>query len=103
MLWEEYRLKVLKNRVLRKISGTQKKDVTGDRDNCMKRNFMNYSTYQILLERSPKGGSDGQGMWHRCESRKTHTLFCWGNLKERAHLEDPCIDGKIIPKEILKK
>jgi len=24
------------------------------------------------------------------------TQFWWGNLKERGHLEDPCVDGRII-------
>ena len=27
---------------------------------------------------------------------KVHTGFWWGDLKERRHLEDPCIDGRII-------
>jgi hypothetical protein len=29
-----------------------------------------------------------------------HTGFCWGNLRERHHLEDPCIGGRIIIKWI---
>ena len=27
---------------------------------------------------------------------EVHTGFCWGNLRERYHLEVPGIDGKII-------
>ena len=25
-----------------------------------------------------------------------HKRFWWGNLRERDHLEDPCVDGRII-------
>jgi len=25
-----------------------------------------------------------------------HTGFCWGHLRERPHLEDPGLDGRII-------
>jgi len=32
-----------------------------------------------------------------------HTGFWWGNLRNRDHLEDPDIDGRIIFKWIFKK
>jgi hypothetical protein len=32
-----------------------------------------------------------------------HTGFWWGNLKERDHLTDPGIDGRIILRWILRK
>jgi hypothetical protein len=34
---------------------------------------------------------------------KVHTGFWWGNLRERAHLEDPSIDGRIILRCIFRK
>jgi hypothetical protein len=37
-------------------------------------------------------------VWGRIER---HTGFCWGNLKERDHLEDRRADGRIILKLIL--
>ena len=42
-------------------------------------------------------------MWHETETAKVRKLFCWGDLKEIAHLEDLGGDGKIILKGIFKK
>jgi len=32
-----------------------------------------------------------------------YTVFWWGNLRERNHLEDPGVDGRIIFSWIFKK
>ena len=32
-----------------------------------------------------------------------HTAFWWGNLREKDHLGDPGVDGRIILRCILKK
>ena len=32
-----------------------------------------------------------------------HTWFWWGNVKERDHLDDPGVDGRIILRSILRK
>ena len=32
-----------------------------------------------------------------------HTMFWWGNLKERGHLEEPGVDGRIILRWIFRK
>jgi len=39
-------------------------------------------------------------MWGRVE---VCTVFWWGNLKERDHLENPDVDGKIILIWIFRK
>ena len=35
--------------------------------------------------------------------REVNTGFWWGNLRERDHLEDPGIDGRLILSWIFKK
>jgi len=32
-----------------------------------------------------------------------YTGFCWGNLRERDHLEDPGVDGRIILRWIFRE
>jgi hypothetical protein len=35
--------------------------------------------------------------------KEKSTWFCWGNLRERDHLEDLSVDGRIILRRIIKK
>ena len=42
-------------------------------------------------------------MWHIWEMGKMCTMFCWGDLRERDHLEDIGVDGRTILKWIFKK
>jgi hypothetical protein len=44
-----------------------------------------------------------QGVLHIRRSREIHTEFWLGDLRERDHLEDLGIDGRIILKWILQK
>jgi hypothetical protein len=39
-------------------------------------------------------------MWHVWETGEVHTGFWWGDLRERDHLQDLGIDGRIILKWI---
>jgi hypothetical protein len=34
---------------------------------------------------------------------EAHTGFCWGNLKERHHLEVPGVNGRVILRWIFRK
>jgi hypothetical protein len=39
----------------------------------------------------------------RVGEREMYAGFWWGNLKEREHLEDPGLDGRIILRVIFRK
>jgi hypothetical protein len=41
-------------------------------------------------------------MWHVWKTREVHAEFWWGDLRERDHLEDLSIDGRIILEKSFK-
>jgi hypothetical protein len=41
-------------------------------------------------------------MWHVGGTEEVHTGIWWEGLRERDHLEDPGVDGRIILNHILK-
>jgi len=42
-------------------------------------------------------------MWHVWGTGEERSGFLWGNLRQREHLEDTGIDGRILLKRVLKK
>jgi hypothetical protein len=42
-------------------------------------------------------------MWHVWWRGEMHAVFWWGNLRERSHLGNRDIDGRIILKLVCKK
>jgi len=55
-------------------------------------------SHKILL-----GRADQQGMWHLWGTGEVHAGFWWGGLRERVHLEDLGVGGRIILKLVFKK
>ena len=51
----------------------------------------------MQLEQSSSNGWGG-GMWDIRGRGMVHAGFWWGNLRERDHLEDLDVDGRIILK-----
>jgi hypothetical protein len=42
-------------------------------------------------------------MWHVNWRGEIHSVFWWGNMKERDRLEEPDVDGRIVLRYIFKK
>jgi hypothetical protein len=102
-LREDYRLRVFKNTVLRRILGPRWDDVTGEwkRLHNEELNIL-YSSPTIIWvikSRRRKWAGHVQSMGER---RGAYRILV-GRPEGRNHLEDPGIDGRIILKWILKK
>jgi hypothetical protein len=61
-LREEHRLKVFENRVLRRIFGPKRNEVTGEWRKFHIGKLHNFTHYQILVGRSNEGERGGKGM-----------------------------------------
>jgi hypothetical protein len=91
--------------VLKPHSGPKRKEITGNW-----RKFDNEELYdlysspdiiQVIKSRRKRFG--GWSMWHMWGRGGIRTEFVWEKVKERDHLEDLGIDGRIILKWVLKK
>ena len=90
------RLSVFENRVLRRIFGTKRDEVTGEW-----RKLHNEELYDLYC--SPKivrviksRRMRWAGHVARMRRGEVYTKFWWGNLRKRDHLGDPGVDGGII-------
>jgi hypothetical protein len=94
-LREEHRLRVFENRVLRRIFGPKRDEVTENGGSCTMRNFIICSHPQISLGKSSQGEWGGRGMWYAWERREKCTRFWWESPKDRDHVEDQGVGGKM--------
>jgi len=95
-LREERRLRVFENRVLRKIFGPKRDEVTREwrklhneelNDLYSSPNIVRVIKLRIMI---------WAGHVARVGRGEAYTGFWWGNLSERDHSEDPGIDGRTI-------
>ena len=100
---EERRLRVFENRVLRRIFGPKKDEVTGEWKELHNERFNDlYSSPNIVgfikLKRMRYVGHVA------CMRRgEAYTGFWWGNLRERDHFENLGLEGRIILRYIFRK
>jgi hypothetical protein len=80
-LREEYRLRVFEDRVLRRICGPKRDEVTGNGESCTVGSFIICTHHQIILGRSNQGECSGRGMWHAWEG--------WGEICIGVWWENP--------------
>jgi hypothetical protein len=102
-LREEHRLRVFENRVLRRIFGPKRDEVTGWWRRLHNEELYGaYSSLNIIrmIKSRKMGWTD---MWHLWKTREVHTGIWWGDLRERDYLEDLGVGGRMIVKWIFKK
>ena len=93
---EEHRLRVSENRVLRRIFGPKRDEVTGRWRKLLKEELNDlYSSPNIVrVIKSRRMWWVGHlALWGTVE---VYTRFWWGNLRKRDHFKDPGVDGGII-------
>ena len=98
---EERRLRVFENRVLRRIFGPKRYEVTVE---CRKLHNKEFSDLYSLpnIVRVVKSRRMRRA-WHVARIREGCTGFWWGNLRERDHWGGPDADGGIILRWIFRK
>jgi hypothetical protein len=87
---EEHRLRGFENRALRRLFGPKRDEVAG-----YWRRLHNKEVYALYSSPS---------IIRVIKSRRLKSVgVWWRNLREGGHLEDPCVDGRIILKWIFEK
>ena len=102
-LGEERRLRAFENRVLRRIFGPRRDEVTGEwrklHNEELNDPYSSANNVQVIKSRSMRWTGHVAHMGRG----DAYTGLWWGNLRERDHLGDPGVDGRIILRWIFRK
>jgi hypothetical protein len=93
-LREERRLRVFENRVLRRIFGPERDEITGEWRKLHNEELNDLYSPNIVpvIKSRRRWAEHAARMWRR----QACTGFWWGNLRERDHWGDPAVHGRII-------
>ena len=97
-LREEHKLKKVKSRVPRKIFGSERDEVTGEWIRLHNEKINACISHQISFRWWSWEEWDGRGMQHVWGRGEMHIGFWSEYLRERKHLEDIGVDGRIMLK-----
>jgi hypothetical protein len=101
-LREEHRLRVFENRMLRRIFGPKRDEVTGEWRKLHNGELHNlYSSPCIIRQIKSRRTRFAKHLAHRGQERRKCTTFWWESLKERDHSEDQGVDGRMSLEWIL--
>ena len=82
--------------MLRRMFGPKRDEITGSREKYIMRSLMICTPHQILFGLSNREELMGGACSTYGRRGEVHAGFWCGNLRERDHLEDPGVDGRII-------
>jgi hypothetical protein len=95
MLREEHRLRVLENRVLRRIFGSKRDEVTGEWRKLHSEELHNLYSSPDIIRQVKSRRVRWAGNVARIETREKCTRFWWESPEERDYLEDQGVGGKM--------
>ena len=100
---KERRLRVFENRVLRRVFGPKRDEVTGEWRKLHNEEFRDLYSLPNIVRVVKSRRMRWAGHVARMGEGRECTGFWWGNLRERVHWDDPAADGRIILRWIFRK